>query len=229
MVCWNSGTIYSKQLHSWQFILFQGWQSFSVPKTARKINDHFNGPWLQSPVMRPLHCQGQFKSILPLIPVSRDCLQQLSCSFPMTKCNTDVMANTVVTCQQLKASSMRINQLQILPSKGTELEIVAKFIICIIAYYQYLLFSCHILCKFFCLTRGILVPWDCSVKWSWAVPWSSPAPGKAGELPAHQWPRCASSGRVLQHVSDKHTSVNIHQDFSLTDMVLYLCFFCRNT
>lgn len=39
--------------------------------------DYFIGPWLQNPVMRPLHCQGQFKSILSLIPVLRDCLQQL--------------------------------------------------------------------------------------------------------------------------------------------------------
>jgi len=130
MVCWNSGNIYSKQLHSWQFILFQG--CFSLSKTARKINYYFNGPWLQSPVMRPIRCQGHFKSFLPLIPVFRDCLQQLSCSFPVTKCNTDVGGNTVVTWQQLKASGMRITQLQILPSKGTELEIVAKFIICII-------------------------------------------------------------------------------------------------
>lgn len=111
------------------------------------------------------------------------------------------MANTVVTCQQLNASRMRIIQLQILPSKGTELEIAGKFIICIIACYQYLLFSCHILCKFVHPTRGILVPWDCSVKWSWGAPWSSPALGKASEFPAHQWLRCASSGRVLQQMS----------------------------
>lgn len=79
-----------------------------------------------------------------------------------------------------------------------ELDIVAKFIICIFTYCQYLLFFCHIFCKFVHSIRRIQVPWDCSVKWSWGAPWSSPTPGKVSDFPAHQWLRCASSVRVLQ-------------------------------